>query len=83
VKFTLPYYGVREVNAALFDGLGRLVWKDKMTGQLDGGVHQMMWNGSMINGRRSAAGVYIMRLTAIGDTGKMVGRHEIKLIRIP
>jgi hypothetical protein len=83
VKFTLPYYGVHEVRAALFDGLGRQVWSQKQTGMFDGGVHQIVWSGTTATSHRTAAGMYVMRLTAVGENGRIIGRHEVKMIRLP
>ncbi len=65
VKFDLPRSG--KVNLAIFDLRGRLV-RNLVSGQMEAGSHDVVWNGRDDRGQHSAAGVYFARLNSADGT---------------
>ncbi|PIE76825.1 hypothetical protein CSA17_00150 [bacterium DOLJORAL78_65_58] len=71
VRFDLPRTG--QVSLRVYDMRGHMV-RELVSGQLEAGSHDVVWNGRDKHGRDAAAGVYFARLSsADGDrTVKMV-----------
>lgn len=71
VKFDLPRSG--KVKLTVFDLRGRMV-RELVSGQMDAGSHEVMWNGRDNGGQMSATGVYFARLSSADGvkTVKMV-----------
>jgi len=71
VKFDLPRSG--RVQLSVFDLRGRLV-RELVSGQMEAGNHEVMWNGRDSRGQMSATGVYFARLSSADGvkTVKMV-----------
>ena len=71
VKFDLPRSG--KVKLTVFDLRGRMV-RELVSGQMDAGSHEVMWNGRDGQGQMSATGVYFARLSSADGvkTVKMV-----------
>jgi predicted outer membrane repeat protein len=71
VKFDLPRSG--KVQLSVFDLRGRLV-RELVSGQMEAGSHEVMWNGRDSRGQMSATGVYFARLSSAdgNKTVKMV-----------
>lgn len=71
VKFDLPRSG--RVQLSVFDLRGRLV-RELVSGQMEAGSHEVMWNGRDGRGQMSATGVYFARLSSADgvQTVKMV-----------
>jgi flagellar hook assembly protein FlgD len=61
LRFTLPAAGSARLE--IFDVAGRQVWLRQM-GALPAGPHSVAWDGRDSDGRETAAGVYLVRLTA-------------------
>jgi len=59
IAFSLPQMG--HINLNVYDISGRLV-STLVNGTLDGGVHNIMWNGTDSNGELVSAGVYFYAL---------------------
>src|SRR5207237_9556742 len=67
VSFSLP--AAADADLALFDLAGRRV-ATLARGALAAGPHVAHWDGTLDTGRRAAAGVYFVRLTALGTMRK-------------
>ena len=59
IVFSLPDHS--HVSLNIYDISGRLV-STLVDGMVDGGVHNVVWNGTDINGEMVSAGVYIYAL---------------------
>ena len=64
VRFAIPEQG--PVSLVVFDALGREV-RRLVDGTLDAGHHEVAWDGTG-DGGRLASGLYIVRLTAAGES---------------
>ena len=71
----ISYYVPNEslVQLSVFDLRGRLV-RELVSGQMEAGSHEVMWNGRDSRGQMSATGVYFARLSSAdgNKTVKMV-----------
>lgn len=64
IRFTLPPGG-GDVELALYDLSGRRV-RRLAAGALDGGLHEVAWDGRADDGQAAPGGVYVYRLTGAG-----------------
>jgi len=71
VKFDLPRSG--RVQLTIFDLRGRLV-RDLISGQMEAGSHDVVWNGRNDQGQTAAAGVYFARLSSAD------GHRTVKMV---
>jgi hypothetical protein len=65
IRFELPQAGPSAVR--IYDPAGRLV-RTLIEDRLGAGVHQVVWNGRDAEGRALNSGVYLYKLTAMGET---------------
>jgi hypothetical protein len=73
LRYTVPF-ALNKVDFTIFDISGRTVWNKTMEEQSPtGGSRECEWSVSTNAGRRVAAGVYIVRMAAFNQKGKMVG----------
>ena len=69
MRYSVPYGGMRSIEFAAFDAAGRLVWRRQVEGAgLQRGVHTVAWDTTP-----SAAGMYVIRMRAVNETGKRRG----------
>ena len=73
ITFTLA--GAEQVELGVYDLSGRRV-RSLARGRLEAGPHQFAWNGRDDDGRRTAGGVYFVRLEVSGR------RMEAKLVKL-
>jgi hypothetical protein len=64
IGFTVPRSG--PVQLAVYDVAGRRV-AELVDGFLEAGPHAAIWDGTDATGRRTASGVYLVRLLADGE----------------
>ena len=74
ISFSLPSAG--EARLEVYNVQGRLV-KTLVEGQLEAGVHQVVWDGTDASGSQVATGVYMYRLTA----GDRVETRKMSLVK--
>jgi len=73
IRFTVPSGAVRPFSLRVYDVRGRLV-RQLATGQVNGGLQEVFWNGQNENGEPVGSGIYLYRLEVGREsfTGKMV-----------
>ncbi len=71
VKFDLPRSG--RIQLAIYDLRGRLV-RNLVSGQMEAGSHDVVWNGRNDQGQTAAAGVYFARLSSAD------GHRTVKMV---
>jgi hypothetical protein len=76
IMFRVPSSGVDELNIAIHDMKGRIVWTRSMQNQLNPGTGRILWDRRDSHGRPVAAGVYLVRLS-VREKG-MVKFREFK-----
>ena len=83
IRYCLPYDGVDKVRFAIYDMRGRSVWQKEISAVSKYGMSDVVWNGRAINGQPVAAGVYILRMTAVNSAKKPAGVFEKKMTFMP
>ena len=68
IRFSLP--DASEVTLEVFDVMGRKV-QTLLSGRLDAGFHEAVWNGTNASGAPVASGVYLYRIQA-GEFNKVM-----------
>jgi PKD repeat protein len=82
--YTLPFGTVASVDFTVLDIMGRTVWHKNIKEQsIFGGRRDYVWYGTGETGRRVAAGVYVLRMTANDPKGKNVGAIDRRITVIP
>ncbi len=81
IRFVLPYSGVNKVKLAVYDQLGRRVWRKDLGKELHPGENTIMWDAN--NGNVLAAGTYILQLTALDGFGKVKGIKRERIMYMP
>jgi hypothetical protein len=82
IRYSLPYEGVDRVKFAIYDMLGRTVWRHEVSDCSGYGAQDLVWNARADNGQIVATGVYIIRMVAQNKVGKQVGVFEKKMIMV-
>jgi aminopeptidase N len=77
-KFYLPQN--TEANVALFNTLGQKV-KSLFDGRMEGGWHQLLWDGTNESGRNVASGIYLFHLVIKSDD-HLRRTKTIKLVKM-
>jgi hypothetical protein len=73
LRYTIPF-SMDKVEFTVFDISGRTIWSKTMEEHSPfGGSRECQWSVTTSAGRRVAAGVYIVRMAAFNQKGKMVG----------
>jgi hypothetical protein len=82
--YTLPFGRVATVDFTVLDIMGRTVWHKSLK-ELSalGGRRDYVWYGTATNGRRVAAGVYVLKMVAGDSKGKAVGVFDRRLTVLP
>jgi hypothetical protein len=65
ISFSLPQSQI--VSIQIFDKMGRLV-KILADGQMQEGMHQLVWNGEDKNGNQLSSGIYFLRFNSGGES---------------
>ena len=81
IRFSLPETGIRGARLVLFSSLGKRVWQVKTGSRA--GVHRIVFDGRDNSGRPLAAGLYVLRMTALDTHGKLlrVGQHRVMCLK--
>jgi hypothetical protein len=82
IRYSLPYDGVDKVKFAIYDMLGRTVWRHEVSDCSGYGEQGLVWNARADNNQPVATGVYILRMVAQNKVGKQVGVFEKKMIMV-
>jgi hypothetical protein len=84
LQYTLPFARVASVEFTICDMMGRQVWKKSIREEsVLGGRRDFVWYSTGMNGRRVAAGVYILKMAAFDAKGKNVGLFDRRLTVMP
>ena len=79
IGFTAPYSGIKTVVLAVYDQLGRTVWKKEIRNELKPGLNSVKWN---LAPWKLATGTYILNLTAYSPSGKITGNAQTRIMYI-
>jgi hypothetical protein len=83
IRYSLPESNLA-VRFSIIDMKGRTVWKTSVTGSaLLSGARELVWDGKSNGNRLVAAGMYMLKMTAIDERGKLAGEFEKKITYIP
>jgi PKD repeat protein len=84
IRFNLPEFGLDQVRFSIVNMSGRKVWERAVVcGALAPGAQELAWDGNSVSGRPVAAGMYVLRMTALDGRGKRVGSFEKKITYLP
>jgi hypothetical protein len=83
IRYDLPYEGVDKLTFTIFDLRGRTVWRNELACASKYGTGDMIWNTRSNDGRPVAAGIYILKMTALNNVHKVVGTFNRKMTFVP
>jgi autotransporter-associated beta strand protein len=83
IRYDLPYEGVDKLTFTIFDLRGRTIWHNEISCGALYGIGDVIWNTRSSDGRPVAAGIYILRMTALSNTRKLVGAFQRKMTFVP
>jgi len=83
IRYDLPYEGVDKLIFSIFDLRGRTIWHNEIACGSKYGTGDMVWNTRSGDGRPVAAGIYILRMTALNNVHKVVGVFQRKMTFVP
>ena len=83
IRYSLPYEGIDRVTFAIYDLRGRAVWRAEVAAASQYGASDLIWNGRSSDGRPVAAGMYILRMSALNTNRRPAGVFERKMTFMP
>jgi PKD repeat protein len=83
IRYSLPYEGVKDVVFAIYNLSGKAVWRHEIRNVSRSGFGDLVWNGTSVDNRPIAAGVYILRMTALNAGRKPAGVFFKKMTLLP
>jgi hypothetical protein len=83
IRYSLPYEGVKDVVFAIYSLSGRMVWRSEIRNVSRYGMGDIFWNGTSLDNRPVAAGVYMLRMTALNAGRKPAGVFFKKMTLLP
>ncbi len=83
IRYTLPQQGVSRVAFSILNLLGRMEYRQVIDCRHRSGMHEVVWNGKDLRNGKVAAGLYIIRMTALNDQSGVVGVFEKRITYIP
>jgi hypothetical protein len=83
IRYSLPYEGVDKVLFSIYDLRGRTVWRTEVSAGSTYGVCDLLWNGRSEDGRQVAAGIYILRMSALNTDRKPCAVFDRKMTFMP
>ena len=82
IRYSLPYEGIDKLKFAIYDMLGRTIWRHEVLDCSGYGPQELAWNARADNGQPVATGVYIVRMVALSKAGKQAGVFERRMIMV-
>jgi PKD repeat protein len=86
IRYSVPPSGTASLQFAIFDLRGKLAWRrtvDCRGVAGGGGPGEVVWNATGTDGRSFAAGIYIVRMTAMKENNKPFGFFEKRMTILP
>jgi hypothetical protein len=83
IRYSVPPVGYRNVKFALYDMQGRMVWSSTIGKPTHAGASEIVWDGTNHRSTQAASGMYLLRMTALNDKGKLVIVGEKRVTYLP
>jgi len=83
LRYTLPYSDIAKLTFAIYDLRGRRVWRLDLHNIHRPGLSWVSWDGRDGDGRSVAAGVYILKMTALEKGSSKPATFKFRLTRLP
>ncbi len=83
IRYTVPGAGVSSVKFAIYDLRGRMVWQQTVDERGRMGAREIDWDGRSFDRRRVAAGMYVVRMTALDESNRVGGIFEKRMTYLP
>jgi len=84
IRYNLPETGLDAIRFSLVSIAGRQVWERAVAcGKGLSGSQEMVWDARGSSGGPVAAGMYVLRMTAMDARGKTVAAFEKKITALP
>ncbi len=81
IGFAIPGAGIDYVNCQVVDQLGRIVWKSTQKVPVRAGQNEIVWNPK--DGKKTAAGMYIVKLSGYDNHGAAMKVLQSKVMYLP
>jgi PKD repeat protein len=79
IRYNVPFEGVKSLKFTIYNLSGRVVWRHELKDVAKHGTSDLLWNGTGADTRPVAAGIYILRMTALNNGLKSIGVFERKM----
>ena len=83
IRYSVPGAGVSSVKFAIYDLRGRMVWQQTVDERGRMGAREIDWDGRSFDRRRVAAGMYVVRMTALDESNRPGGSFEKRMTYLP
>jgi hypothetical protein len=84
LRYSVPFARVGRVEFSILDISGRRLWRRSLAEtDVSGGSRECLWNGTTVGGKRVAAGVYIVKMSAFDHKEKQIGAFERRITVLP
>jgi PKD repeat protein len=83
IRYTLPQQGVGRIAFSITNLLGRVEYRQTIECRNKSGLHEMQWNGRNLRNQKVAAGLYLIRMTALNDQSNVIGTFEKRITFVP
>jgi PKD repeat protein len=83
IRYSIPFEGVKCVKFSIYNLSGKTVWRHEVKNTVTSGISDVVWNGNGADGRAVAAGVYVLRMSALNTSTKPAGVFERKMTLMP
>jgi hypothetical protein len=83
IRFSLPYRDIGSVDIGIYALSGRRIWDKRLSAAIPGGAAELTWDGKDLHGRPAAAGMYVVRMSALERGAKRPNVFQSRLTKLP
>jgi hypothetical protein len=83
IRYSIPSLGLDKIRFGIFNASGQEVWTSTVNCRSQTGIREFIWDGKGNTKAPTAAGMYIVRMTAFSVKGAPAGVFERKIMYLP
>jgi hypothetical protein len=82
IRYTVPLRGVEQLEFAVYDLHGRMVWRKELADGVQPGTHSLIWDGKDLQGKPVGSGRYVIRMRGRTAGKRKEAVHEMSLLKM-